>query len=245
MIVALAGMHRSGTSMMARYLHHVGIHMGDEFYVETITNPYGHYEDLDFLNLQRNELAGAFGGQDYLVTEDFEPSEEFKREARALLEKKKESNQGRPWGWKDPRTTLFLEQWRELEPELRVLAMVRNPRKVVDSLCARLRGYFSVKKKELFLRTYTHYNAKILEFSKHHPESCHVVFLERLTDDPEAVLDRLSRVLAHPCGAETFGDLFDSRVMSRTRNALLLFNRKSLKDAEDIYRRVRKIGFPL
>jgi len=55
--------------MLAGYLHHAGIDMGERLHVDLVTNPYGHYEDLAFLELQRGELARAFDGEDYLVDE--------------------------------------------------------------------------------------------------------------------------------------------------------------------------------
>ena len=87
-IVAVAGMHRSGTSLFARFLNDSGIDLGERLHVDLRTNPYGHYEDEDFLELQRGELARAFGGEDYRVAEPFQRSESFEERARALLERK-------------------------------------------------------------------------------------------------------------------------------------------------------------
>jgi len=238
MILAVAGMHRSGTSMLARYLHHAGISMGGELYEDRRTNPYGHYEDIEFLTLQRRELAKVFGGQDYLVHEEFTPSEAFLEEAARLLERRKAAHGDRSWGWKDPRTTLFLEAWRGLCPEIRVVAVVRDPRRVVSSLCARLHGYTSVRKKELFLRTYTHYNAKLLAFRERHPASTVVLSLERLTSDPAEVLGELSAALDRRFDPEAFRNLFDPKVLSRVRRASLFLNRGRLREADAVHERL-------
>ena len=93
--------------MFARFLHHAGIDMGERLYSDLTTNPYGHYEDLDFLTLQRLELARAFDGEDYLVAEDFPLAEGFRESARELLERRQADADG-AWGWKDPRTSVFL-----------------------------------------------------------------------------------------------------------------------------------------
>lgn len=238
MIVAVAGMHRSGTSMFARYLHRIGINMGEELYHDRTTNPYGHYEDLDFLNLQRRELARAFRGEDYLVTEDFVPSPSFLEGARRLMDRKRGRYGDRHWGWKDPRTTLFLETWKEVCPELRVAALVRSPHRVVNSLCARLRGYFSIRKKERFLKTYTHYNSALLKFIERHAGSVAVLSLERLIFDPEGVLAGLGGVLDYRFDAAVFQALFDAGALSRVRKASLLWNRRSLKAAEAVHARL-------
>jgi hypothetical protein len=236
MILAVAGMHRSGTSMLARYLHHAGICMGTELYEDRTTNPYGHYEDVEFLTLQRRELARAFDGEDYLVHRDFVPSEEFLEGARRLLEARRSEFGSRSWGWKDPRTTLFLDEWKRLEPDLLVVALVREPRRVVDSLCARLRGYRSIRKKELFLRTYAHYNAKIVRFLERHPGGALVLSLERLVEDPSGALGKLSDASGHRFDPALFRELFDPKVLSRKRRAALFLNRRGLREAEAIHR---------
>jgi len=235
MIVAVAGMHRSGTSMFAGYLHAVGIDMGEELYVDRSTNPYGHYEDLDFLGLQRHELARAFGGEDYLVTDAFTPSAEFLARARRLLESRRARHGDAPWGWKDPRTTLFLDVWRRLAADLHVVGMLRPPRRVVSSLCARLGAYHSVPRMQLFLRTYTHYNRQLLAHLERHPERVSVVAVERLVADPEPVLARLGEALGHRCPVEPFRATYDPEVMSQVRPAILWLNRRALREAEAVH----------
>jgi hypothetical protein len=234
-IVAVAGMHRSGTSMFASYLHAVGISMGEELYVDRTTNPYGHYEDLDFLGLQRRELARACGGEDYLVTRDFRPSAEFLAGSRRLLEARRARHPDTPWGWKDPRTTLFLDTWRELIADLRVVAMLRPPRLVTSSLCARLGAYHSVPRMRLFLRTYTHYNRALLAHLERHPRHVSIVSVERLIADPERVLGGLGEALGHPCPVEPFRATYDPEVMSKVRPAILWLNRGALREAEAVH----------
>ena len=97
-VVAVAGMHRSGTSLFSRFLNDSGVDLGDRLHVDLRTNPYGHYEDEDFLELQRGELARAFDGEDYLVAKDFELSSRFEDSARELLHRKHERHGEAAWG---------------------------------------------------------------------------------------------------------------------------------------------------
>ncbi|MBM3792208.1 MAG: hypothetical protein FJW35_17920, partial [Acidobacteria bacterium] len=69
LVVAVVGTHRSGTSMFARFSNDAGVCMGDRLFVDHHTNPQGHYEDMDFLELQRAELVRACG-EDFLVTDE-------------------------------------------------------------------------------------------------------------------------------------------------------------------------------
>jgi hypothetical protein len=235
MIILLCGMHRSGTSMFARYLHETGISMGDELYEDRTTNPFGHYEDVEFLELQREEVARVFNGTDYLVTRDLEPSQLFRERARTLLEARRRRHGDLPWGWKDPRSTLFLDFWREELPDVRVVGMLRSPRRVVSSLCARLHGYFSIAKKDLFLRTYRAYNEKLLEHARRHPDATAIVQVERLAAEPERVLDELSAFLGLRCDHDVCRQHYDPSVMSRFRRPLLAFNARAFREAQAVH----------
>jgi len=48
---------------------------------------------------------------------------------------------GAPWGWKEPRTTLFGTSWLELFPDARFLHIVRNPLSVAASIQRREREF--------------------------------------------------------------------------------------------------------
>jgi len=242
MILLIAGMHRSGTSLFARFCHDSGIDMGRELYQERITNPHGHYEDLEFLALHRRELrrlgpgvTSLYPGEEFFVTRDFTPSPAFREEAAALLARRREAAAGAPWGWKDPRSTLFLETWAGLEGEIRVVALVRPPEPVVNSLCRRLRGYFSRRRKGLFLETYTHYNRKVLDFNRARPDRIRILLLEELVARPDAVLAGLASFLGATFDAGLFREQFDPALLTRPRPALLWFNRGELARARSIY----------
>ena len=62
--------------------------------------------------------TGAFDGD---VLED----------AQSLLEKSAGQS---PWGWKDPRSALFLEQWLRLAPDAKFVFVYRQPTQVIHSL---------------------------------------------------------------------------------------------------------------
>ncbi|MDP4350266.1 hypothetical protein QSG17_25820, partial [Escherichia coli] len=61
--------------------------------------------------------------------------EALRREAAALIAVR--AGRGSGWGWKDPRTTLFLDFWSEFLPDARYLLVFRRPWEVVDSLFRR------------------------------------------------------------------------------------------------------------
>ena len=135
--VAVVGMHRSGTSMVARLLQQAGLHLGDEqdLMPPASENPEGFYEHLEFVRLNDEVLNAAGAGWDCPPAEgcdwDGESLDPFRARARQQAAALRERT---PWGWKDPRTSLTLPFWRSALGPLRTVVVVRNPLEVVTSL---------------------------------------------------------------------------------------------------------------
>lgn len=236
MTFILTGMHRSGTSMFARFMHESGIHMGEEFYRDESANKYGHYEDLDFLNLQRHELAQHFHGEDYLVTHEFSLSNNFIEKSKELYNIKKTKSQGKNRGWKDPRTTLFLNHWRALDTEARFIFMVRKPESVLNSLCRLLKTKWSLSEKTKYLNSYIFYNQRIISFiQKYQGENMAVVGMEKLVSQPEPVLSGISQQVDFEFDPELFRQLFDGRVMSEPQGISYFLLKRKLAHANRIF----------
>lgn len=127
-------MHRSGTSLLANWLAYCGLDLGDETIPGDYSNPAGHYEDQAFVAFHRDILRE--NGLDYLVSKRhmLVISETQRVRAKQLILSRTAKNR---WGWKDPRTALFLDFWKSLLPDLRVLVVYRHYAQVVDSLLRR------------------------------------------------------------------------------------------------------------
>ena len=240
MIWILTGMHRSGTSMFARFMHESGINMGKDLYVDDTANKYGHFEDMDFLNLQRRELARLFRGEDYLVYRDFITGEDFVRESKQLFQTKNAINSGAHWGWKDPRTTIFLEYWKKIDPAINYIFMVREPEAVVNSLCRLLKTRQNQIQKRKYLLTYIYYNSKILRFLQgNSKQKTAVLSFEELTNDPEQKLGLLSKKLSYPFNMQLYADLFDKDVISADQSISYLFLMNLHKKAKAVHDRLK------
>lgn len=146
MPVAIAGMHRSGSSLIARLLNLCGLDLGPENQLMPAAedNPEGFWESLPFVHIN-DCLIGEYGGwwdrpSQPLPGWECSPVLDFRREqARALPA---ELRLAEPWGWKDPRNSLTVPFWLDLFPDLRVVACVRNPLEVANSLLQRDRFPF-------------------------------------------------------------------------------------------------------
>jgi hypothetical protein len=162
MPLCIAGMHRSGTSMIASLLHACGLDLGPhkDLLSPAPNNPEGFWESRSFLRLN-DALLKELGG-----TWDCPPRspalgwgrEPHWHRLRGRAEELIRRFEGRePWGWKDPRNCLTLPFWREMLPRMKVLICVRNPLAAAESLRAR-DGISSAASLDLWLT----YNRRVL-----------------------------------------------------------------------------------
>ncbi|MFQ3679488.1 MAG: FkbM family methyltransferase [Pseudanabaenaceae cyanobacterium] len=168
--LVVTGMHRSGTSLTASLLQTLGTDLGQTLVAADRHNRKGYFEDLDFVTLQRQLLqvacpADVGGWPDWGWTEQEQLATEgwaaYREEAQRLIAARQE--RGHPWGWKDPRTTLLLDFWRELLPQARYLLVYRWPWDVVDSIL-RLRAPVFAAHPDYPLRIWHYYNRHLLDF---------------------------------------------------------------------------------
>lgn len=159
--IIIVGMHRSGTSLTASLLQESGLDIGDELLASGIGNVRGHYENMDFLNfhikmLDKNNYDP--NGWDEVDIESLDLAGET--EAKKIIER----NESILWGWKDPRTTLFLNFWAKLLPGAYFLFLYRAPEEVIDSFYKRGTDSFLSDQPEKVIDLWLHYNKLILKY---------------------------------------------------------------------------------
>ena len=139
--VVVLGMHRSGTSLVARMLEAGGVYFGshDDLAGPAADNPRGFWEHTGLRSLNEDILR-ALGAdwRDPPTVSEFrtEEMDNLRTSATALLDQLRGA--APRWGWKDPRTTLVLPFWRDLlRDELRTVFCLRHPEAVAASLHAR------------------------------------------------------------------------------------------------------------
>ncbi|MDZ7724825.1 MAG: sulfotransferase [candidate division KSB1 bacterium] len=147
--VIIIGMHRSGTTLLAKLLKQAGLWIGNDL-IDT-------WESRFFLN--RNEKILNAGGGSWASPECAEAILGHSSLRRALtLELKQDAssafcagylglkryikhrslfNLQEPWGWKEPRTMLLLPLYLDIFPGAKVIHIVRNGVDVAASLARR------------------------------------------------------------------------------------------------------------
>lgn len=215
--VVIAGMHRSGTSLVASYLSSLGVHMGDRLLPADSRNPRGYFEDADFVELHGRILrdctaAGEAGHQDWGWTEserfDRAPLARYAGEAQALVARR--AGASGIWGWKDPRTTLLLDFWDEiLEGNALYILPYRFPWEVADSM-QRLGADVFLRNPEWAYPIWTFYNRHLLDFHRRHADRSALVSANALLADPARFAALLRGKLGLAVGEGELGELRDA-----------------------------------
>lgn len=218
-VLCLLGMHRSGTSLIAHWLQQCGLNMGENLLQADFSNQKGHFEDIDFLSLHKEVLA-ANGLNPSGLEIDSEkkinwPHYHAKKREHTIALKNELNKQ---WGWKDPRTCLFIDSYRAEIPGLTFLIVHRPAAEVIHSLLKRdwnrwksaialegwwgfhpkflLQPYFRRKqlreKLPLYQKACERYFKDLLILAESKPEALKVVSLQSFLTSEKVVLDYLT-----------------------------------------------------
>jgi hypothetical protein len=136
-VLVVAGMHRSGTSVVTHWLHACGLQVGEDLLAGASGNVEGHFEDIEFLKLHEDILLthGADFAGLHAERAVVAPSVYDKAKMRAIIGVK--NARFRQWGWKEPRTCLFLDTYAELLPQAKYFVVQRDYEAVIGSLIQR------------------------------------------------------------------------------------------------------------
>lgn len=194
--LVITGMHRSGTSLAASMLAAAGVHIGEQLMGPANGNPRGHFEDMDFVRLHERILtANGLSRDGFTCHESIVIPAMSRAEATRLRDRRRGA--GRMWGWKDPRSTLFLNFWADVFPEARFLFMVRPPWEVVDSLFRRGDEVFATHPR-LAVDLWVSYNRRILDFALANRQRCAVIDTGDMTADPTGFVAQVGGLLGRP-----------------------------------------------
>ncbi len=149
--VIILGMHRSGTTMLARMLRDLGLFIGWSL--------QENYESRFFLEINQSVMNASHGTWDNPeVIEAVLANPEMRRKIvramradlrsfsclyylgpRHFLKYRSAFRIDRPWGWKEPQNTILLPLWLDIFPSARIVHIYRNGVDVAGSLASRER----------------------------------------------------------------------------------------------------------
>lgn len=210
--VIVTGMHRSGTTLATRFLRAGGWHPGDVL----LSSPTEEYlEDADLVAMHRAWLgvptrSGAVSGgrppdgddptshrdwglvQGAVVTpsaEDRAGRAHRSAQARRYVDTRAAGH--RRWAAKDPRASLFLDEWSDIDDLVFVL-VYRSPWDAVDS-ALRLPSPTFRRRPGLARTAWAEYNRNIVDLVTRHRSRCVLLSSESLALDPAGAWSALQR----------------------------------------------------
>lgn len=189
--VIVAGMHRSATSLVTSVFGVCGYWMAPDQLPPESDNPKGFFEDRRMHLLHRRWLESLDAGWDLsprlreLRRQDLRLPAHLETETQELVDYYRGAQ---PWAWKNPRATLFLDEWARRFPDATVVICLRTPGAVVDSMLRRKsrlrisgrRKFYRIRRLLRGLSLWRTYNLMALRFANSHPDRTVVV---RIPDD--------------------------------------------------------------
>jgi len=233
MIYVVLGMHKSGTTLVARLLDESGIHMG-EFDARLGYGEGNKFERFEAQAANRQLLDGLLlPPVDHLIRRRFRPkfdaagypanqdSQAYVR--RRALERRLETKAAArvvapviadcearhdDWGWKDPRSCLTYPAWRASLPEHRLIVVYRGLGQVLQRSRGNARHPLRAAR---VLYNWTLYNYSLLRHLEASDQRCLVLRYEELMSGDEG-LERLSDFIGRPLKDARDENLYRARV---------------------------------
>ncbi len=211
----ITSMHRSGSSLIASLLQSGGLHIGRKLMEGTKHNPQGYFENLDFYEFHKQVLQSqGIDGDGWTLQDKIDIEENFQEKAKEIIAKNSISGN---WGWKEPRTTLFLDFWADLLPNAKFILIYRSPWEVVDSLYRRQDKIFQ-SQPELAVKSWLHYNQKIINFYNHAANRCLLTNIQTVINNQEAFIEVINQKFQTNFNYST-GNIYDSSLFNSGASA--------------------------
>lgn len=203
----ITGMHRSGTSLVSSYFQRCGVDIGEELVAPAFDNPKGYFEDTFFVKMHRKIIADN-------KTSMFLP--EIKRiedGVRDEISRYVENKKGL-WGWKDPRTVMFLDMYQDILPNAEYIFIFRHPYCSINSLKKRGSDPEIVKNCRIAGKSWCWYNNKILQFYKNSRCRSHLFFLEDVLNYPDQFSDYLVKKISKEIVPVPFNEVYEKKALT-------------------------------
>lgn len=197
--VLVIGMHRTGTSTIAGILSILGVDLGNRLLIPSRDNPKGYFEHSDIVNLNKAFLNTYNIDDDGLRGElptDWiysDRAKDFKERVKVVI--KRDFSNSEIFGLKDPRISILLpiyvEIFKELGIELRLIISDRNIQDVVNSL--HKRGVVSMLDSVIAYKYY-------YRIIKAYAESIYHIHIkyDDLINDSKNIISRVINFINHP-----------------------------------------------
>ena len=252
-VIIIAGMHRSGTSLSGNLLEKSGLFIGEQLLSNGFDNKKGHFEDLEILKIHETDLKlkgldtrglkGAISG-----------NLSFESSTNKAVDAFLSTRENKPlWGWKEPRTTLYLQAWKRKLPEAKCIAVYRHYDDVASSLIKRYNYKLKygvgmstfIRAKHVLLyplsilikryeayKSWHIYNQNILDFKEQNPNDVVIVELNHFMEHYNAIINEVNTTFETELRTIDVSTVFDAHLLSSHQKKVVffrLFSNKNLK----------------
>lgn len=200
--VMICGFHRSGTSMTGQIMHNAGLLLDRNPLTAHPSNPDSHFESDIAVKLHNDIFKDNHTDWllcNYDITNNtFEVSSANRARAEALVAKYEHAE---PWGFKDPRSSLFLDLWSDVLQRPRVIMVYRHFGQCQNSLLKRASESLVNQPQvdtdsarlwqnsHLSISAWVHYNNQLIKYAQANPKDCVVVSQEALVNGFDLVTE--------------------------------------------------------
>ncbi len=221
-ILVVTGMHRSGTSFTASLLQSAGLDIGQKLIEPDRGNIRGFFESVEFVEFHEMVLRSqGLNDVGWTLQGKIDVQDQYVEKAQEIISK---SSRSPMWGWKDPRTTLFLDFWGDLLPNAKFLLIYRSPWEVVDSLYRRGDEIF-FEQPDLAVKMWMHYNQKVIDFYDKFSERCLLFSVYNIANKTQSFIDAINEKfqlnLGSPASDIYEQSLFHTQVLDAHRPTLI------------------------
>ncbi|MGD1699650.1 glycosyltransferase [Dapis sp. BLCC M229] len=246
-VFMITGMHRSGTSLTASLFQSVGVNIGEKLVGPEYGNIRGHFEDIEFVELHKGILCSQgiddLGGN--VEIKEIPVKKQYLKAAKRLIKNRQEENEkkSKSWGWKDPRTTLFLNFWLDLLPDAKFIFVYRSPWEVVDSIYRRGTDEKLLQQPEIAVKMWLDYNQRILDFYEQFSAQCLIGKVDSIGKNPESFIQAVNEKFEIDLAAPPPGNFAESLLVkdiSETTKPSLI--EKYFPQTLEVYQQLEKIG---
>ena len=223
-VIALLGMHRSGTSCLTGSLQLKGLFLGD-VHEWNQHNLKGNRENENIATLNEDLLAYN-GGSWHLPPQTMKWRRVHKKRRNEIV--KEFVATGQPfWGFKDTRVTFTLPFWQEADPDIKCVGTFRHPLLVAQSLNKR-----DDMPADYAINCWCAYNERMLEHYRKQPFP--IISFDLDQQEYLAGIDRIVELLELP---EPDGDVVLDKQMKTTQPELAM---EHMTDrAKELYRQLQ------
>lgn len=211
-MILVLGMHRSGTSFLAGTLQTYGLYSGT-VHEWSKHNRRGNRENPDVMALNDALLVRNGASWDSPPKQGVISAwgDDHRAEGVAILEQMEVEAEGRPIGFKDPRTLLTLPFWEASASSIRTIGTLRSPVAVAKSLHSRDKSMGI----EQGFHLWEIYNRVLLEEIAH--DRCvGLVNFDWKERDLRATAHVLAQKLALPWSAQRTSDFYSTELRHQT-----------------------------